>query len=65
MALWWDNSFGIYQDIVLLGWEINEYFFYYMVTKYDTNFGVKSNSNYFNMPILSFNIVLNRNLIMS
>lgn len=58
-----DDSFGISQDIVLLGWEINESFFDFLPTSYDTSFGLQNNLNHFSLPILAFNVVVNRNLV--
>jgi len=57
------DSFGISKDILLLGWELNESFFDYMITDYDTNFGLHNAKNNIELPILAFNIVLNRDLL--
>jgi hypothetical protein len=57
------DSFGISKDIILLGWELKESFFDYMETDYDTNFGLQDVKNHIKLPILAFNIVLNRDLV--
>ena len=59
------DTFGISKDIVLLGWELNESYFDYIQTSYDSNFGIKNDQKNLDMPVLSFNIVINRNLINS
>lgn len=58
-----NDTFGVSKDIVLLGWKINESFFDYMPVDYDNSFGLKSTEKHMHMPILSFNIVLNRNFV--
>lgn len=58
-----EDSFGISKDILLLGWELKESFFDYMLTEYDTSFGLQDVKNQIKLPILAFNIVLNRDLV--
>ncbi|WP_373072582.1 hypothetical protein [Sulfurimonas sp.] len=59
------DTFGISKDIVLLGWELNDSYFDYIQTNFDTNFGIKNDQKNLDIPVLSFNIVINRNLINS
>ena len=58
-----DDSFGISKNIILPGWELNESFFDYMPTEYDTSFGLNDTKNHIKQPVLAFNIVLNRDLV--
>ena len=57
------DIFGISPDIVLLGWNVNETFFDYTTEDYDTDFGFKNIKHHTHMPVLSFNVVLNRNFV--
>jgi hypothetical protein len=56
------DVFGISKDIVLDGWDINESYFDYMEASFDTDFGAHENLPRKHVPVLTFNIVLNRQL---
>lgn len=56
-----DNEiFGIDPDFVSGGWTINETFFQYKLTDYDTNFGIESYVGKTKFPELHFNIAVVR-----
>ena len=57
------DIFGVSPDIVLLGWEVNESFFDYTMVDYDTDFGLHNPEHHTLIPELTFNMVLNRNLL--
>jgi hypothetical protein len=57
------STFGISQDIVLAGWEINESFFDYMPLNFDTDFGLHDDHPRTNLPELTFNIVIERDFL--
>jgi len=58
-----DSTFGLSQDIVLTGWDINESFFDYMALNFDTDFGLHDNHPRTNLPELTFNIVIERDFL--
>ncbi len=57
------DTFGIDTDIVIGNWEINETFFDYKLSHYDTSFGLNQNGNEQSYPELSFNLVLKRKFL--
>ena len=57
------KKFGISHDIVLGGWTMEETFFDYNLSNFDTNFGLKDFVGEHNFPDLRFNLVLKRKFI--
>ena len=58
-----NDEFGISEAIVLDGWRIEETFFDYAPTQFDTNFGFGESFEKSSTPELKFNVVLNRQLL--
>ena len=58
-------TFGLDKKIVLGSWDINETFYDYKITDYDTNFGLELGTNHHAYPELYFNIVLKRKFLNS
>lgn len=57
------DEFGISEAIVLDDWHIEETFFDYAPTQFDTNFGFGESFKKSSIPELKFNVVLNRQLL--
>jgi len=56
-------SFGLEKDIVIGDWEVNETFFEYKLSDYDTSFGFGPEHIHQSYPELHFNLVLKRKFI--
>jgi hypothetical protein len=57
------DIFGIKKDIVLGGWRLEETFFDYNLSDYDTDFGLPNYIGQHGFPELQFNLVLKREFI--
>jgi hypothetical protein len=57
------SIFGISQDIVIPGWDINESFFDFMSLNFDTDFGLHDGHLRTNLPELAFNIIVERDFL--
>jgi hypothetical protein len=57
------SVFGVANDIVLAGWDINDTFFDYMPLSVDTDFGLHDNHPRINVPELTLNIIIERDFI--
>lgn len=55
------NSFGIEKSIVVDGWSIEDCYFDYQLSNYDTDFGINKYIGQKGFPELQFNIVVKRN----
>lgn len=58
-----DESFGIEEDVVVGGWKIQESFFDYKFSSYDTNFGIEKYFGQKGFPELRFNFVIQRKFL--
>lgn len=57
------DKFGLDESIVLAGYSVEETFFNYRLSSYDTNFGLKKYIGQKNFPELYFNVELKRNIM--
>ncbi len=56
-------TFGVEEQIVLAGWDIEKSFFRYVLSSYDTNFGIADYVGQDHFPELHFNLVIRRNFL--
>jgi hypothetical protein len=59
----YDDKFGIEKEIVMNNWLIDNTFFEYRVSNYDTNFGIDNYIGQKNFPELYYNIVIKRKFL--
>ncbi len=57
------ESFGVDDAIVLGGWRLEETFFDYKLSSYDTDFGIRDYVGQSNFPELYFNVVMERDFL--
>lgn len=58
-----DKTFGINDELVLPGFHLRDTFFKYVLTNYDSNFGVLNYVGQKQFPELAFNIVITRKVL--
>ena len=58
-----NDIFGIESSVILDSWELNNSYFNYVITRYDTNFGIPANVISKDLPDLTFNIDIRRRFI--
>ena len=57
-----EDTFGLDQELVLKGFSLNETYFSYKLTSYDTDFGIKQYIGSHDFPEMYFNVVIKRKL---